>query len=148
MLLIVWNNGIIRLLALLPWMVAIANRGTGVGRYSSKCSAHSPRRSCLHYLIYVYAALSNWHQTKIISVFSSFWFAEKSQVIHEPQRLEDSQEEAHAYTERVPAAALTVRGTKFEVQTKQNPNKSSYNRSRKPQTPQRMAKIRNYNIKD
>ncbi|XP_032995017.1 coiled-coil domain-containing protein 57 [Lacerta agilis] len=74
---------------------------------------------------------------------------EKSQVIHEPKRLEDSQEEAHAYyTERVPAAALTVRGTKFEVQTKQNPNKSSYNRSRKPQTPQRMAKIRNYNIKD
>ncbi|XP_061471958.1 coiled-coil domain-containing protein 57 isoform X7 [Rhineura floridana] len=65
---------------------------------------------------------------------------EKSQIIHEPERLEDSQ--------GTPAAALTIRGTKFDVQLKQKPNKTSYNQFRKAQTPQRMSKIRNYNIKD
>ncbi|XP_066472559.1 coiled-coil domain-containing protein 57 [Tiliqua scincoides] len=74
---------------------------------------------------------------------------EKSQVIHEDERLEDSQKKAQAdYLEEKPTAALTVQGTKFDIQSKLKPNKSSYNQFRKPRTSQRMTKIRNYNVKD
>ncbi|KAJ6660380.1 hypothetical protein lerEdw1_017803 [Lerista edwardsae] len=74
---------------------------------------------------------------------------EKSQMIHEAERLEDSQKKAQTdYLEEKPTAALTVLGTKFDIQSKLKPNKSFCNQFRKPRVSQRMTKIRNYNVKD
>ncbi|XP_062976273.1 coiled-coil domain-containing protein 57 [Elgaria multicarinata webbii] len=74
---------------------------------------------------------------------------EKSQVIHEPERLEISEEKGQEnYIQRAPTAPLTVSGSKFYVQPKLKPKKLSYNYSRKPQTSQRITRIRNYNEKD
>ncbi|XP_053160091.1 coiled-coil domain-containing protein 57 isoform X2 [Hemicordylus capensis] len=73
---------------------------------------------------------------------------EKPQVIHDAERFENWGEANADNIERAPAAALTVRGTKFDVQSKLKPNKASCSQLRKPRTSQRMTKIRNYNVKD
>lgn len=78
-----------------------------------------------------------------------FLLEEKSQVIHETEKLEDSQKKAQAdYLEEKPTVALTVQGTKFDIHSKLKPNKSFCNQFRKPRVTQRMTKIRNYNVKD
>ncbi|XP_058025479.1 coiled-coil domain-containing protein 57 isoform X2 [Ahaetulla prasina] len=66
---------------------------------------------------------------------------EKCQIINEPKRIEESPRKAQV-------DPLTVKGTKFDVQSRLKPKKSPYIQSNKPQKFQRITKIRNYNIKD
>uniref|UniRef100_A0A8D2IYW9 Coiled-coil domain containing 57 n=1 Tax=Varanus komodoensis TaxID=61221 RepID=A0A8D2IYW9_VARKO len=53
-----------------------------------------------------------------------------------------------SFIQQAPVPPLTVRGSKFDVQPKLKPHKSSYSHSRKPQISQRTTRIRNYNVKD
>nr|XP_060620814.1 coiled-coil domain-containing protein 57 isoform X2 [Anolis sagrei ordinatus] len=74
---------------------------------------------------------------------------EKSQIVHEPERLEDSQENSQAkHAQKASAAPLNIMGTAFHVHSKPKPKKSSYKQPRKSQTSPQITKIRNYNIKD
>ncbi|XP_015744566.1 coiled-coil domain-containing protein 57 [Python bivittatus] len=66
---------------------------------------------------------------------------EECQIINEPKRLEESPRKAQA-------DPLTVKGTKFDVQSQLKPKKSPHVQSKKPKKSQRITKIRNYNIKD
>nr|XP_016846875.1 PREDICTED: coiled-coil domain-containing protein 57 isoform X2 [Anolis carolinensis] len=72
---------------------------------------------------------------------------EKFQIVHEPERLEDSQENSQIkHAQKVPAGPLNIMGTAFHVHSK--PKKLSYKQSRKSQISPQITKIRNYNIKD
>ncbi|KAM6050248.1 coiled-coil domain-containing protein 57 [Theristicus caerulescens] len=70
-------------------------------------------------------------------------------VIHSTEQSEESQQNIKAEDKlEMPAADLTVRGTRLEVQQKLKPRNLSCAHPIKPKISSNMVKIRNYNIKD